>query len=193
MMTNNLYNDTFFKFRIGADFQKSFGYQLGAYLSINSIIDFGCGLGRYLEGFKDVGVSIKGFDYAFQFSKKYTAKSILPFIEFGDVTQPIDVAPADCSMSIEVAEHIDPRGSQQFVQNLCLHSLKYILLTAAPPGQTGDGHINCQPQSYWISLIENFGFIFLKKETDQLKELSRPVKNMRWWITKNLMFFEKST
>jgi hypothetical protein len=32
---------------------------------------------------------------------------------------------------------------------------KVLFLTAAPPGFPGHHHVNCQPQSYWITLLEH--------------------------------------
>ena len=61
-------------------------------------------------------------------------------------------------MSLEVAEHIEPEYAEQYVINLCSFG-DLILLTAAPPGQGGHGHVNCQPKRYWEKLFGWNGYL----------------------------------
>ena len=58
-----------------------------------------------------------------------------------DVTKIITDKKYDCSVSIEVAEHIPEEYSEKLVEHDQL-SNGFIIFTAAPPGQGGTGHIN---------------------------------------------------
>ena len=75
---------------------------------------------------------------------------MIPFIFYGDVGQPIDCGKFQCAMSIEVAEHIMPDQSENFINNLVNAATDLIVLTAAPPDQPGTYHINCREYSFWI-------------------------------------------
>ena len=122
--------DNNWKVRLGELFVKRY--------SLESLVDFGCGEGEYLAGALKAGVKkVLGFEYLFENVKKYLSVESLGHIKYGNVMEEIDCGKFDCSMSIEVAEHILPEKSDVFVANLVNASKKYILLTAASPGQGG--------------------------------------------------------
>jgi len=56
-----------------------------------------------------------------------------------------------------VAEHIHPDYSDIFVNNLTSAS-NLIIFGAATERQSGDLHVNCRRQSYWISQFEKRGY-----------------------------------
>jgi len=105
---------------------------------------------------------IKGYDIA-EPAKKYTPVHIQPFIEYQDCALlPMGWSGQyDCVISFETAEHIESKVSSIFIHNITQATLTSgrILFTAAPPGQQGCGHINCQPAEYWIKLFRNRGFV----------------------------------
>jgi hypothetical protein len=70
----------------------------------------------------------------------------------------IDYGKFDLAMSIEVAEHILPEKSEVLVDNIVNASSKYIIFTAASPGQGGEGHINERERDFWIDLFKKRGF-----------------------------------
>ena len=63
----------------------------------------------------------------------------------------------DLVWCFEVAEHIHPKFVDIFVNNLTRHS-KVVALSAAPPGQGGEGHFNEQPKSYWEKKFADRGY-----------------------------------
>lgn len=75
-----------------------------------------------------------------------------------DLTQKI-VLPQkfDMAMSLEVAEHLDEKYSDQFIENIT-NASDVILFSAAIPGQYGVHHVNEQCVSYWIEKFANKGF-----------------------------------
>jgi hypothetical protein len=60
----------------------------------------------------------------------------------------------DVALSFEVAEHIDPEYASMLVANLTRRLPTRVIMTAAPPGQGGIAHVNCQPKQYWIDLLK---------------------------------------
>jgi hypothetical protein len=92
----------------------------------------------------------------------------------------------DLVMSVEVAEHINPEGSDTFCRNLINACAHRILLTAAPPGQPGTGHINCRKHDYWIETLGSFGAKYNAEDTDTAR---RCLGEDLLKLGKNLMVF----
>jgi len=186
-----LYNYDFFAGRT-QKFHKielNMGKDLAKRLQLTSVVDFGCGLGSYLMGLLLGGATrVKGYEFGYEAAKQFIHAEILPYIEYGDVTLPINCGKFDCSLSIEVAEHIHPDKSDQFIDNLVNATNKWIVFTAAPPGQEGVGHINCQPKEFWINKLKAKGFSYLPLETKDLMKYWE-YTNAPSWLIKNGMVF----
>ena len=52
---------------------------------------------------------------------------------------------------------------------------KYVVVTAAPPGQPGHHHVNCRPTEYWIDVFKKYGFEFLEEVCGEVKLAARRV------------------
>jgi hypothetical protein len=74
----------------------------------------------------------------------------------------------DFGWSCEFVEHVYEKYSQNFINDLKL--CKYVAITFAGPNQGGYHHVNCQPESYWIDVFENNGFLYDIEETKILRE-----------------------
>lgn len=164
-------------------------------LPVSSAVDFGCAAGYYLEGMRRVGVKhLRGFDYSYTEVKKYIPNSIAGCVTWGNVMEPINCGRFDLAMSIEVAEHILPEASVTFVQNLTSASTRYVILTAARPGQKGVGHINCRRPKYWIALFQREGFCLDAEETGVLQQKIRAMPHYGIRLHKylhHIMVFKK--
>ncbi len=193
-MRNRRYNDKYYNrhFVQYREWENSVGKHIFETIRPSSIVDLGCGVGSYLEGAFHAGCKdIKGIELSYDLAKKYIVEDIASYISEGDATTDLGIDRRfDCVMSFEVAEHIDPKGTEKFIENLTSLSNNYIVITAAPPGQRGTGHINLREKKFWIDAIESKGFIF----QDQLIELFWPI----WksfgtakYILKNLMVFKR--
>lgn len=130
------------------------------------IIDVGCATGEFIAEFNKRGydaTGIEGSATAFEFIpeeiKDYVVhfdlrKEYFPYL----VTFPNDIAiPNDIAMCMEVAEHIEEKYSSVFVKNLCSLS-DYVMMSAAPPGQKGHYHVNCQHPEYWEEKFKVQGY-----------------------------------
>ena len=192
----SLYNDRFFRKRTKGKtirWEIMFGECLRETFQIESIVDFGCGLGTFLDGcLKSGAKKVMGFEYGYELAKKYISPTVASFIQYGNVMEKIDCGKFDCAMSIEVAEHILPDKSDMFIQNLVDAGDKYIILTAAHPGQGGLWHINERPKQFWGDSIEKCGFKYTQNDTTKfLKAIkSKRIKIPRH-IRYNLMVFKK--
>jgi SAM-dependent methyltransferase len=96
----------------------------------------------------------------------------------------------DVAYCFEVAEHLSPPLGDilvEFIATLAPH----VVFTAAAPGQLGIGHVNCQPQSYWIERFTAVGFLFNERRTRFAAECFRQ-EDVIYFLTNNVMIFEKT-
>jgi SAM-dependent methyltransferase len=158
-----------------------------------SVCDLGCGNGYILSSLADRGVQVQGVD---------ASESVLNFVDEGirdrvfirDLSKPQDLGRFDLAMSTGVAEHLPKRFAGAFVQNVAGCARQRVFFAAAEPGQWGDGHINCQPQEYWIQLFEEQGFEHDTGATARLTEAARAseaINRSLPWLLNIIMVFER--
>ncbi|AUX69619.1 hypothetical protein CHX26_09030 [Porphyrobacter sp. HT-58-2] len=157
----SVYNDGFYQ----SQFERSYLSArrvvsiLHEVYSPNSVVDFGCGRGAWLEAFYQSGsVTLLGYDgdwnanelasqNTFQFIPRNLEERILPPIEKFDI-----------AISVEVAEHLPESAADIFVENLIGHS-DVILFGASVEHQGGTHHVNEQRQSYWGEKFRSRNFL----------------------------------
>jgi hypothetical protein len=151
---------------------------------ISSLVDFGCGLADYVKVFKENNIYCKAYD-----GNPNTETLTGGLGSVLDLSQEIDLNETfDCVLSLEVGEHIPKDYEQIFINNLCKHSKKYIILSWAVLGQGGDGHVNCQNNDYIINEMFNRNYTLNLEYTNSLRE-----KINLFWFKDTLMVFEKNT
>jgi|GEM_PF-3507801 len=153
-----LYDDAFYA-RQRVNSYKTARAFLGHLFSVfpaHSVVDFGCGVGAWLKAALDLGAnSAVGYE-----GEWVRERAIDPRIEFvfGNLNQiPPMQRRFELSMSVEVAEHIEPRSSEQFVVRLT-EAADVVVFAAAMLRQQGDGHINCRYHSFWADLFRQRGY-----------------------------------
>lgn len=191
----SIYNDEFFKWHHEYTREYAINFMNWYIDKYNpmSIIDFGCGLGSFLEAGYNKGLrKLLGYEIGGEFAKKYTNPTIQKFIKYTDCTVPLRLSKYDCVISIETAEHIDPMNTAQFIDNLVNSYADggTILFTAAPPEQAGCGHINCLPREVWLEKFSKRRFELNQTKLDEMlikmKEFGVPP-----YIISNFMVLER--
>jgi hypothetical protein len=119
-----------------------------------SIIDVGCAGGILVEVLQAAGFDAWGLDGAPASESLWPAERRHRYL-LADLTDSaaIDIPATDLVCSFEVAEHLPEESAARYVALLARHRPRRILFTAAPLGQRGTGHVNCQLFSYWIGLF----------------------------------------
>jgi len=128
------------------------------YLRPASVLDVGCGRGAWLKACKELGSSVLlGFDGNWN-SHTMMVEDAIQFMSM-DLNQPFLLNDkADLAMSLEVAEHLEPSSSSQFVECLTQAS-DAVLFGAAYTGQGGTNHQNERPHTYWARLFVARGYV----------------------------------
>ena len=152
-----------------------------------SVIDLGCATGLYLEPLK---CQITGVDIspsAFFERVRRVPRQYLSECDLRD--ELFSPSKKDVALCLEVVEHIGSEHADTLVANICKAS-DTIVMTAAPPGQAGLNHVNCQPLSYWEEKFASHGF---KRDYHDEFELVFRVWQVphTLWIVRNLMVFKR--
>lgn len=151
----------------------------------NSYLDVGCGSGAMVNLARALWVDAYGVDILpHDDSHFYKHDLNLPF----DLKRQFDLV-----TSIEVVEHIRPESEGALSDTLVRHVAPggRLVLTAAPPGQDGDGHVNCQPKKYWRDRMETRGLKYSEVDTRRLYALWHHTHWATHWCEDNLQVFQR--
>ena len=153
-------------------------------LPVKSICDVGCGVGTWLQAFRDIGIKeTLGID------GNYVSPSqlVIPVECFHprDLTQRVSLdSRFDLAVSLEVAEHLPPERAATFVEDLT-RLAPVVLFSAAIPMQGGTDHINEQWPDYWAELFERRGF----KAIDAIRPLIWNDVRVERWYSQNIIIY----
>ncbi len=126
---------------------------------VTTAFDMGAGIGTQTLRLKELGWDITGGDFApLALEEREPGVDIVAF----DLTEPHGgsrlARVVDCVICTEVAEHIPAEHADSVIENVTSMATNWIVWSAAPPGQGGDGHINCQPPKYWLDKFRDRGW-----------------------------------
>ena len=154
------------------------------YKGVKTVIDIGCGNGKYTRNLIDAGIDCIGFD----------GSPLTPEVTEGlcgvlDFSQVVDIGQFDLVLCLEIGEHIPVHYEQVFINNVCQAAKKHICLSWALEGQAGRGHVNCRNNDYVINEIRKRGFTYKPEETQILRD-STGLNDYIWWFKNTVMVFE---
>ena len=156
-------------------------------ISPKSVIDIGCATGAWLSVWQKFGVNdIFGVDgtYITKAHLMINPENFLVANLENDITINRRF---DLVTSLEVAEHIKPEFSTNFIRTLC-NLGDVILFSAAIPNQGGILHYNEQYPGYWLDKFKKFGFLPYDCLRQKIWENNKIDVNYR----QNILFFVNS-
>jgi len=129
-------------------------------ISFKSVVDVGCGIGGWLKAFAETGIE----DYlGIDFNSISDSKLAIPKNKFlrHDLRTPLKLKRKfDLAISIEVAEHLEEKYADIFLNSLTNLS-DIIMFSAAIPKQGGKDHVNEQENIYWVKKFKERRYICL--------------------------------
>lgn len=144
------------------------------------IADVGCGNGVLLEHFE--GFGLEGSKAGFEVCKRKGLD-----VRLHDLRQPYPYRiRTDLTVSIEVAEHIEPQWADNFIKTLTKFSDTIILTASDKPSPF---HFNVQPTGYWVDKMEAKGWKLTDIEFIHMLSLGIPKEYDYLW--RNMMIFKK--
>jgi hypothetical protein len=150
---------------------------------IKSLVDFGCGMGDYTKSFLSIeGIKCDAFD----------GNPNTPILTNGiasvlDLSKDFDLEKKyDCVLTLEVGEHLPEEYESIFLNNICKHTNKFVVLSWAIEGQGGDGHVNCKNNDYIIQQMKLRNFNYDLEKSNFLRNNARVS-----WFKNTVMVFEK--
>lgn len=146
-----------------------------------SVFDFGCGDGNYLKNLKHECSEVNGCD-----GNPFTEQLTEGLGFQADLSIPQDFGLFDWVISFEVGEHIPKEFESVFIDNLCNHAKKGVVMSWAYPDQPGEGHINCQSSEYIIQEMHKRNFLVDYIRSNNVRDQSET-----WWFQENLLVFYK--
>lgn len=147
----------------------------------NTVADLGCGMGYYVAFLRSNGFTATGIDGC-----PSTAEVTMGTCQWGDLSEPADLAFHDAVISLEVGEHIPRSYEDAFLRNIASCAKHTIILSWAIPGQGGHGHINERSNTYIEEKMSSLGFI-----REPIREEILRKQAGLWWFQKSLMVFSR--
>jgi SAM-dependent methyltransferase len=169
----DIYDREFYVHRQAWDLDRSaaaIAESLVRLFSPKSVLDAGCGSGELALHLQEHGVRVLGLevsDAAIEICRK-KGLTVRKFDLGRDLLSSEESF--DLAVSLEVAEHLPHRQAGHYV-GVLTRAAPIIIISAARPGQGGDGHLNEQPPQYWISLFESMGFQYSNEDTEILRAI----------------------
>jgi len=183
------YNQSFYDWQMAASLKSARIYlrHLWNYIQPRSVLDVGCGRGTWLKACGELGSdTLVGYDGPWNDKSQMLDPEIV--FRGGDLNDGFRAEEKiDLAMSLEVAEHLEPKYAERFVESLCF-SADCVLFGAASVGQGGANHLNEQMPSYWADYFGQQGFVPF--------DLFRPTfwgnEDICYWYRQNTFLYARS-
>jgi SAM-dependent methyltransferase len=154
---------------------------------LRRVLDVGCGTGTFARELGDLGVAVSGCEMSAQARRYAKSQGVTayPFRLEPHISQVLIGSPYDMATCFEVAEHVPAELADRLVEYL-VAAAPVVVLTPGHPGQGGHGHINEQPQSYWISRFEKAGHFYDRRASEVARSLWQE-RGIGSWLCENVM------
>ena len=151
---------------------------------IQSMLDVGSGEGHAARYFFRQGVIAHAIDGA----PSNINRSRFP-AALHDLTTGPYMFPCDLVLCVETIEHIGSKFETHVLDTLC--NADIVAMTHALPGQSGYHHVNCRPEEYWVSEMNERGYM-LALENEEYRQLAVEEVSDAYFAETGLVFLRAS-
>lgn len=158
------------------------------HVPFESAYDVGCANALLLEPLHRAGKTVRGIELS-KDVKAVLSPDVARLVDIGDFAKARGTWDLVCC--VEVAEHIQPERSAELVRTLVELAQHFTYFTAAPPGQPGQGHINCRPHEEWNDLFVEAGW---ECDMERTEALRHDLENLTTavWLRSNSYILKKA-
>lgn len=188
---NDIYKAGFFRHRFKMNWRAPVMVAaIRKHLKPKNVLDVGCATGDLVNEFWNWDIPAVGFE---------GSEAARPYFESRHI-HVVDITVAqkgwgcfDLLLCLEVFEHIPEEFTDIMLDNLCSLSGRH-LVSAAPPGQGGLHHVNCQPIGYWNEKYRARGFYPNPETVAAIRQELDPWKHKKGILAwhQNLAYYEKA-
>lgn len=161
-------------------------------LTFDDHLDVGCGQGLLVEPLvMRHGKDCHGVDGSAT-AAEFASAAIRDRIRRARIDELVADRSYDLVSCVEVLEHIPEAESHAAVAFLTTSARTHVYFSAAIPGQSGTGHINCQPSIFWILAFDHHGFAL---DLERCRDLRERIAGMQrcTWLPQNALIFTRKT
>lgn len=158
--------------------------------SVRSLLEFGSGIGALAQLFMEHQIDVSCVD-----GNPMTPVWSNHLCSVFDLATPVGWEywqQYDFVVSLEVGEHIPLEYEQIFFDNIAAAASRGVVLSWAPDGQGGEGHVNPRPSDYVIEQMQRRGFAYFNNQTRRLRRaVYTPGCYRLWWFANTLLVFHR--
>jgi 2-polyprenyl-3-methyl-5-hydroxy-6-metoxy-1,4-benzoquinol methylase len=158
---------------------------------VRRLADVGAGSGAWAAEAARQGLEVEACEHS-RLGRWISARQGVRSVPFdlNDAEPAALHGPFDLAICFEVAEHLPPALGDAMVRFLA-RTAPAVVFTAAPPGQGGTGHINEQPQRYWLERFSSEGMELSPDWTQRVRNGFERVELGAWWLTNNAIVLKR--
>lgn len=150
-------------------------------LAGKTVLDIGCGDGRYVFALRAAGIAADGVD-----GNPDTRQVTGGVCTVADISEPVDLEQRDAVVFLEVGEHIPREYEDVVIDNVTNAAKSLIIASWATPKQSGHGHFNCREKTHVCEKFAARGWSYNKPLADRLRQGSSLT-----WFVQNILVFTK--
>ena len=131
-------------------------------LNVKSILDVGCGQGKFCNEVSKFIPAVYGVDIASVCTNCTINNGNVNFLDGEAKSIPISDNSVECLTSFDVLEHCLPEDIDAIVKEFNRVATKYYIFSIAYTSYAHDGvplHMTVQPQEWWMDKFKNLGSI----------------------------------
>ena len=134
---------------------------------MHSIVEFGAGLGEYIQKYSSLGLPCEAYD-----GNPYIEQLTDKKVKILDCTKNMPISNFNCVLSLDVGGCIPEEKEQLFIDNICKHSTKWVILSWPNKNENGMGYVNTRENQYIINKFTEKSFLYQEKISKELRSFA---------------------